>query len=164
MAETAGHTLRGGNGGQDTEMASPKRHGGSPKSPGVPQAEGSFSKPQTRANNEGAGRSKDEAQGGAGAEKHRQYKVARFCNSMKVYKKFCSMTGAPVQPKLDLVYSDHAENSDHVMYKGVDKNKQAMGFRQYSMRKDISEGEYSAHELRFLDVQRSSFRIDNRRA
>jgi len=30
MAETAGHTLRGGNGGQDTEMASPKRHGGSP--------------------------------------------------------------------------------------------------------------------------------------
>ena len=60
------------------------------------------------------------------------------------------------------MYADDAENSDHTMFKGIDKSKKTMGFRQYSDRKDISHGEYSAHEQRFLDSPRSTFRNDGR--
>lgn len=68
---------------------------------------------------------------------------------MKVYKKFCSLTGVPLH---------HAENSDHTMFKGIDKSKKTMGFQQYSDRKGISHGEYSAHEQRFSDSPRSTLR------
>ena len=79
---------------------------------------------------------------------------------MKVYEKFCRLTGVPLHHKTDAVYSDDAENSDHTMFKGIDKSKKSMGFQQYSIRKGISHGEYSAHELRFLDSPRSTLRTD----
>lgn len=77
---------------------------------------------------------------------------------MKVYKKFCSLTGVPLHHKTDAVYSDDAENSDHAMFKAIDKSKKAMGFQQYGDRKGISHGEYSAHEQRFSDSPRSTLR------
>lgn len=91
-------------------------------------------------------------------DKNRNYKVARFCNTMKVYQKFCKLTGVPLDHRTDAMYTDDAENSDHHMFKAIDKNKRSMRFKQYSVRKDISDGEYSAHEDRFLETPRSTLR------
>ena len=81
---------------------------------------------------------------------------------MKVYKKFCSLTGVPLHHKTDAVYTDDAENSDHTMFKGIDKTKRTMGFRQYSDRKDITDGAYSAHDERFAGSPGSTLRKDRR--
>lgn len=79
---------------------------------------------------------------------------------MKVYKKFCSLSGIALHHKTDAVYSDDAENSDHTMFKGVDPGKKSMGFRQYSSRDDVSHGR-SADALSFIDPT-STFRDDGR--
>lgn len=50
------------------------------------------------------------------------------------------------------------------MFKAIDKKKKSMNFDKYSDRKDISDGEYSAHQMRFLESPKTTFRNDNQRA
>ena len=59
---------------------------------------------------------------------------------MKVYQKFCKLTGVPLDHKTDIVYNDDAENSDHHMYRAIDKYKRCLNFDKYCHRKDISDG------------------------
>ena len=156
MAETAAQGQRGG---VDGDLTAAARHGGGPKSPKTAQGDASQGKPPARAAND-AGKSKDDAQSGSGTNQHRTYKIARFCNTMKVYKKFCSLTKVDEYQPNDAEYADGAENSDHTMFKGIDKSKKTMGFRQYSGRDDMSHGT-SADALSFIDP-RSTFRDDGR--
>lgn len=98
----------------------------SPKSPGTALGENS----QLRASQKASepGKNKDDPNAKS-LEKNRSYKIARFCNTMKVYQKFCKLTGASLHHKTDAMYSDAAENSDHHMFKAIDKNKRSMRFK-----------------------------------
>ena len=80
---------------------------------------------------------------------NRTHKIARFCNTMKVYQQFCSVTGE--EPHW--TSHDASTFNDSLTGDGADPRKRGpklcMSFNSYSKRKGISDGEYSANEERF---------------
>lgn len=92
---------------------------------------------------------------------NRSHKVGRFCNTMKVYQQFCSITG--VKPH----WSHDAETtSPSTAGEGADPCKSnaklCLGFEKYSKRKGITKGEYSAHEERFRAPQPSALDLSEK--
>ena len=97
---------------------------------------------------------------------NRSYKIGRFCNTMKVYQQFCSLTGVPPHPHHETntfpgsTPDASTMGTQSMAGEGADPSRKAtklcLSFDKYSNRKDISEGEYSANEERFLHVPKIS--------
>lgn len=96
----------------------------------------------------------------------RVYKIQRFCNTVKVYKEFCQLTGTKPKwsnydekARTEVAMASQLDDSVHPVKKKV----ATMDFAKQSKRRDICDGEYSANEGRFLRNPVSSFQTSHHR-
>ena len=96
------------------------------------------------------------------------YKVSRFCNTMHVYKEFCCKTGltptaqSTFDPSTMGTLSQLGSETVTASVIGS-RPRLCYNFKKYSDRKDISEGQYSAHEMRFEGPPPKKLPVTSRR-